>query len=54
MIDDVQPATPLVLDAVALTLPSAAGPVNILRGVDLIVNAGERVAVVGGAGARPR
>ncbi len=50
MIDDVQPATPLVLDAVALTLPSAAGPVNILRGVDLIVNAGERVAVVGPSG----
>ncbi len=50
MTDDASPAAPLVLDAVALTLPSAAGPVNILRGVDLIVNPGERVAVVGPSG----
>lgn len=41
---------PLVLDAVALTLPSAAGPVNILRGVDLVVKPGERVAVIGPSG----
>jgi putative ABC transport system ATP-binding protein len=47
MTDD---ASPLVLDAVALTLPSSAGPVNILRGVDLVVSPGERVAVVGPSG----
>ena len=50
MTDDASPAAPLVLDAVALTLPSSAGPVNILRGVDLIVTPGERVAVVGPSG----
>lgn len=50
MTDDVTPAAPLVLDAVALTLPSTAGPVNILRGVDLVVNPGERVAIIGPSG----
>ena len=41
---------PLRLDRVELTLPSAAGPVAILRGVDLTVAAGERIAVVGPSG----
>jgi len=51
MTDDASPAAaPLVLEAVALTLPSTAGPVNILRGVDLVVNLRERVAVVGPSG----
>ncbi|KQZ17548.1 ABC transporter ATP-binding protein [Caulobacter sp. Root1472] len=40
----------LALDAVTLTLPSAAGPVNILRGVDLAVGPGERLAVIGPSG----
>ena len=43
-------AAPLVLDGVVLTLPSAAGPVEILRGVDLVVAPGETVAVVGPSG----
>ena len=41
---------PLSLRQVALTLPSAAGPVDILKGVDLTLEAGERIAVVGPSG----
>lgn len=33
-----------------LTLPSAAGPVDILRGIDLDIRAGETVSVVGPSG----
>ncbi|PWC74599.1 ABC transporter ATP-binding protein [Azospirillum sp. TSH64] len=38
------------LDDVHLKLDSGAGPVNILRGVNLQVSAGERVGVVGPSG----
>ncbi|HZT89210.1 MAG TPA: ABC transporter ATP-binding protein [Stellaceae bacterium] len=40
----------VVLEDVHLTLGSAAGPVNILRGISLRVEAGEAVAVVGPSG----
>src|SRR5579862_2583172 len=44
-------AEPLVrIQDLHLTLPSAAGPVNILRGVDLDVAAGEAVGVTGRSG----
>ena len=42
--------SPLVLQGVSLTLPSAAGPVHILQGLDLEVAAGERLAVTGPSG----
>lgn len=40
----------LRLEGVELTLGSAAGQVNILRGIDLSVSAGERVSIVGPSG----
>jgi len=40
----------IALDDVDLTLPSAAGPVHILRGVSLAIARGETVSVVGPSG----
>ena len=42
--------TLLALENVALTLPSAAGPVEILRDLSLTLAAGERAALVGPSG----
>ena len=50
MFDADAPSAPLALAGVGLTLPSAAGPVEILRGVDFVLAPGERVAVVGPSG----
>ena len=45
------PAAPLVaVRGLVLTVPSAAGPVNILRGIDLDIAAGEAVGLIGPSG----
>ena len=41
---------PLAMHGVSLTLPSAAGPIEILREVDLAIAQRERVAVTGPSG----
>jgi putative ABC transport system ATP-binding protein len=47
----VDTATPLVrVRDLALTLPSAAGPVNILRGIDLDIGHGEALGLLGPSG----
>jgi putative ABC transport system ATP-binding protein len=50
MFDADATAAPLSMLDVWLSLPSAAGPVEILRGVDFTVGPAERVAVVGPSG----
>jgi putative ABC transport system ATP-binding protein len=48
---DATPPSPLVqVRDLHLTVPSAAGPVNILRGIDLDIGAGEAVGIVGPSG----
>jgi putative ABC transport system ATP-binding protein len=45
------PPGPVIrLDDVRVSLTSAAGPVNVLRGVSLIAEAGERLGIVGPSG----
>jgi putative ABC transport system ATP-binding protein len=51
MPDNAPPTEPVVLiEDLHLTLDSVAGPVNILRGLDLTVGHGETVSVVGPSG----
>ena len=45
---DLQPL--VALDAITLNLASLAGEVNVLRGIDVTVNAGETLGVVGPSG----
>ena len=50
MIDEVPPEPIVRLSGVELTLGTEARKVNILRGIDLRVGAGERVGIVGPSG----
>ena len=50
MSDKLVSGLPLDVENLSLTLPSAAGPVAILRGLNVRIQAGERVAVVGPSG----
>jgi len=45
-----RPRSAIKLEGVEVTLPSRAGPVAILRGIDLGVTAGDAIAVVGPSG----
>src|ERR1700739_2049314 len=48
---DATPPSPLVqVRDLHLTVPSAAGPVNILRGIDLDIGTGEAVGIIGPSG----
>ena len=42
--------TLIEVDDLRLTVPSAAGPVNILRGIDLTIRKGEAVGLIGPSG----
>ena len=50
MSDKTVSGLPLEVENLSLTLPSAAGPVEILRGLNVCIQPGERVAVVGPSG----
>lgn len=47
---DVDLQTAIALDALEVTLPSRAGPVEILKGIDLDIAQGDAVSVVGPSG----
>ncbi len=45
-----QRTTLIEVHDLTLTVPSTAGPVNILRGIDLVIDEGEAIGVVGPSG----